>query len=77
MEGKDLKVRGLRLRKGLAASADTPAAVVPAIDPRRDAIRCGHHSQVVNVDPPLDTVLPVVLYVLALLLMVVGGTLGT
>jgi hypothetical protein len=29
------------------------------------------------VDPPLDTVLPVVLYVLALLLMVVGGTLVT
>ena len=71
MEGKDLKVRGLRLRKGLAAS------VVPAIDPRRGAIRCGHHSQVVNVDPPLDTALPVVLYVLALLLMVVGGTLVT
>ena len=53
------------------------AAAVPAIDPRRGAIRCGHHSQVVNVDPPLDTVLPVVLYVLALLLMVVGGTLVT
>jgi hypothetical protein len=29
------------------------------------------------VDPPLDTALPVVLYVLALLLMVVGGTLVT
>ena len=34
-------------------------------------------TQVVNVDPPLDRVLPVVLYVVALLLMVVGGTSAT